>query len=419
MEKRKDGNAIATEVSNDDKEKGGEDGTEQEEVQEHLKDDDDGFTCGAYFAVLPATPTVTPDQLWEACQQVSAAQQQGYRQVEWRFRRTCSLNHPQLDRPLQYLEVSGMVPNEASCRDVVDALLLQDQVVGNAELVLCLEGTEIPLMPVELPMDGSLESLERYGVVGISHAVPTNNSNDDETGSDLLKHVLDHAVRRFETLYEKLASSSSSSQSSVRRYREIMQRDFNRFDFRLDLPVPREYDGSTNEGDDSAPCWKVLEERGSWMPLITSALGIDAVRVKCGCVVSLPGAHEQYWHSDGVHVGPALSLGRTNETVHPSHALCVFVPLLTLTNETGGTEFWAGSHKYDTLLSKKGEQALPGGTIGIVQQGDAIVYDYRVVHRGMANTSGIARPIAYYLYAKEGYESVEDQNFVQNSIWDE
>jgi Phytanoyl-CoA dioxygenase (PhyH) len=417
MEKHKDGNPTATDVSNDDKEKDGEEEKEREEVQEHLKDDDARFTCGAYVAVLPATPAVTPDQLWEACQQVSAAQQQGCRQVEWRFRRTCSLQHPQLDRPLQYLEVSGMVSNEASCRDVVNALLRLDQMVGNAELVMCLPGTEIPLMPVELPVDGSLESLEACGVVGISNAVPNNNS-DDSDDSDLLKEVLDYAVRRFEALYEKLASSSASSQSSVRRYREIMQRDFNRFDFRLDLPVPG--DGGSNDDGDGAPCWKTLEERGAWMPLIRSALGSndDVVRVKCGCVLSLPGAREQYWHSDGVHVGPARSLGRTTETVHPPHAICVFVPLLPLTAETGGTEFWAGSHKYDKLLSKKGEQAVPGGTIGIVQRGDAIVYDYRVVHRGMANTSGVARPIAYYLYAKKGHESVEDQNFVQQSIWD-
>jgi Phytanoyl-CoA dioxygenase (PhyH) len=412
MEKHKDGNSTAAEVGNDDKEKGV---VEQElEGEEHLKDDA-RFSCGAYVAVLPATPAVTPDQLWEACQQVSAEQQDC--QIKWRFRRTCSLQHPQLDRPLQYLEVSGMVSSEASCRDVVNALLRQDQVVGNAELVMCLPGTEIPLMTVELPMDGSLESLEACGVVGISHAVP-NTNDGNESDHDLLKGVLDYAVRRFEMLYEKLASSSSSSQSSVRRYREIVQRDVNRFDFRLDLPVPGQ--GGANEDDDRVPCWKALEERGAWMPLITSALGSnDVVRVKCGCVLSLPGAREQYWHSDGVHVGPALSLRRSAETVHPPHALCVFVPLLPLTNETGGTEFWAGSHRYDTLLSKKGEQALPGGTIGIVTWGDAIVYDYRVVHRGMANTSTIARPIAYYLYAKKGYESVEDQNFVPQSIWDD
>jgi ectoine hydroxylase-related dioxygenase (phytanoyl-CoA dioxygenase family) len=227
--------------------------------------------------------------------------------------------------------------------------------------------------------------------------------------------VLEYAVRRFEVLYERLASSRSNH----RRYREIMQRDPNRFDFRLDLPVPG--DNNDDNNSNSGPCWKALEEKGAWMSLIRSALGIDVVRVKCGCVLSLPGADEQYWHSDGVHVGPALSIRRTRTTetaASPPHALCVFVPLLPLTAETGGTEFWAGSHKYDRLLQKKGEQALPGGTVGIVTLGSAVVYDYRVVHRGMANTSSSARPIAYFLYAAKGHESVEDQNFVEQSLWD-
>jgi ectoine hydroxylase-related dioxygenase (phytanoyl-CoA dioxygenase family) len=142
------------------------------------------------------------------------------------------------------------------------------------------------------------------------------------------------------------------------------------------------------------------------------------VRVKVGCVVSLPGAGEQYWHSDGAHAAAVDVDSGSAIDMDPPAALCVFVPLVDLTDETGCTEFWSGSHRYRRLLQKRGEQALPGGTLGRVRRGEAVAYDYRVVHRGTANRSGAARPIAYYLYARRGCEAVEDRNFVPRSIWD-
>jgi ectoine hydroxylase-related dioxygenase (phytanoyl-CoA dioxygenase family) len=138
--------------------------------------------------------------------------------------------------------------------------------------------------------------------------------------------------------------------------------------------------------------------------------------VKCGCVLSLPSCGMQYWHSDGIHRGKSADFD--SNSAAPTHALCVFVPLVDLTESTGCTEFWAGSQKYSKLLQKGGEQSLPGGTLGLLNKGDALLYDYRTIHRGTANSSQSIRPVCYFLYARDGYEDVEDQNFRNESVFD-
>ena len=122
----------------------------------------------------------------------------------------------------------------------------------------------------------------------------------------------------------------------------------------------------------------------------------------------------------------------------PPHAICVFVPLIDLTETNGYTvrnsafpvccsraplssrcccqEFWAGTHGYDGLLEKKGAQALPGGTKGITPAGSCLCYDFRNVHRGMPNTSSERRPILYFVYSHAGFS--EGRNFrVGNSVF--
>jgi hypothetical protein len=325
------------------------------------------------------------------------------------------------------LEISGLVQDEAVCQQLAHALeQLFPKEVGSAELLLVLEATVIPVLSADLSMDGSTASLDRCGVVGIRN---TSSSSSHSAYTAALDQVLEHAVKWFETLYSRLVelqTRPSSPQSSTKfRYREIMQRDKYRFDFVLDDTLSN--DGVNREDNDagasSVCCWDTLEREGKWMDLIHEALGDDAVRVKVGCVLSLPGALEQYWHSDGEHrrsskgeQGPEMGPGGARND--PPTVLCVFVPLVQLTEETGCTEFWSGSHRYDRLLAKKGEHALPGGTMGLVERGDAVAYDYRIVHRGTANRSDRARPIAYYLYARRGCESVEDRNFVPRSIWE-
>lgn len=81
----------------------------------------------------------------------------------------------------------------------------------------------------------------------------------------------------------------------------------------------------------------------------------------------------------------------------PCHAVNVFTPLVDMTLQHGPTEFCLGSHvlgqedwdrRYiETPLQKKG---VP------------VMFDYRLGHRGLANTSKDPRPIVYCTYARAG-----------------
>ena len=204
-----------------------------------------------------------------------------------------------------------------------------------------------------------------------------------------------------------------------------MQRDPNRYDCQLSGTLSLQ-----GPADPAAPAWEALARDGPWLPLVRRLLERDGqtMRVyRCGCVVSLPGAGEQYWHSDGAHQGPGAGwppaeaadrCGWAEAAAAPPHNLCVFVPLVDLTHTNGYTEFWAGSQHYDGLLAKKGAQALPGGTAGILPAGSALLYDFRTIHRGMPNASAKRRPILYFVYAHEGWAETRNFATAVGSVFD-
>jgi hypothetical protein len=72
----------------------------------------------------------------------------------------------------------------------------------------------------------------------------------------------------------------------------------------------------------------------------------------------------------------------------------VFVPLIDLTLRNGPTEFVSGSHilGYDDFDRSK-------VVIPEVAAGTPIIFDYRLGHRGLSNTSNVCRPIVYCTYA--------------------
>lgn len=348
-------------------------------------------TFGVYFSILPALPSIPPSSLKDECllikEEYNSSCDSG-EGLEWTHDRIAELNHPQLSEPLAFLEISGKLSTatsvENACQSIVDRLNAKSSIVGNAEFLLALAGTPIPLLDCQLPQGQSKEIFNQYGLV----ALPNSVGSVDE----LYLHTVGTFNRFYEVLQEK---------GGRKHFKEIMQRDNNRFDFRIDL-------------EDDNTVWQDVEMNSKWLPLVGEILG-DFMRVKCGCVLSLPGTGEQYWHSDGVHAGQSASFDSSE--AESSNSICVFVPLIDLSAETGYTEFWAGSHRYSKLLSKKGEQALPGGTLGIISKGDCLLYDYRTVHRGMPNTSTMPRPVVYYLYAKKSSCDVEDQNFTNESLF--
>lgn len=203
-------------------------------------------------------------------------------------------------------------------------------------------------------------------------------------------------------------------------YHELVQRSPGRFD------VPFQ------EGD-LLPLWGEggsLSPEVPWRDLVHALLGPEARPAFCGVVFSRPGSPAQQWHIDSPHEGLEH---------RPAHALNILVALADIPPEAGATELARGSHRLTNHLARpwlghdalvyQGEPeitpevlAAPGDAWDPVaartgaramRAGDAVCFDDRILHRGLANASPAERWVAYfsYLRPRPGLEAVADTHF--------
>ena len=98
---------------------------------------------------------------------------------------------------------------------------------------------------------------------------------------------------------------------------------------------------------------------------------------------SRPGAGDQDWHTDGAHADAPRAGG-----AGAPYAVCVFVPLIDLDEGTGCTQFWPGTHADRELAGFGPASVVLGAAVApYVAAGSAVLYDYRLMHRGLANRS--------------------------------
>ena len=147
-----------------------------------------------------------------------------------------------------------------------------------------------------------------------------------------------------------------------------------------------------------------------WQPLIQKLLGDDAILLFQGVVISEPGSDAQRPHMDGGHL--YQSTHGYEQAQNPPHCLNVFVPLVDVTEENGPTEFWPGSH-----MLTQARAAFAGVTPSVSlagARGDAIVFDYRVVHRGRENVAETTRPVLYLTSCRSWFRDA--QNFPEERL---
>jgi hypothetical protein len=145
-----------------------------------------------------------------------------------------------------------------------------------------------------------------------------------------------------------------------------------------------------------------------------------------GVVHSFPRSHPdnpvpdaQLWHRDGPSVF-------TNQH-HVSHCINVFVPLINVSTANGTTEFVPGTHD-DRLFEQVAGDVVETAEQDPAKQhklavradvkaGTAIVFDTRVLHRGLANASMQERPVLYFTMAREWFTEqhmFQTESIVQN-----
>ena len=146
-----------------------------------------------------------------------------------------------------------------------------------------------------------------------------------------------------------------------------------------------------------------------------------------GCLFSLPGAKEQLWHIDGEHLftsEAAFSLSGRQEveffrndghvdSILPAHCLNIFVPLVDMESDNGGTEFCLGSHFHTKFFSDdivwqnsqwKDRIGFKGDVLTLkVNAGEVLAFDYRVLHRALDHKGREVRPVLYYTFTKRWF----------------
>lgn len=186
---------------------------------------------------------------------------------------------------------------------------------------------------------------------------------------------------------------------SAAGYDEIVQRSPGRWD----VPVSPDEFG-------------VIESRMPWHEYITVILGTDAEHSFSGVVSSDPGSPAQRWHTDSPHI-------RADHG--DAHALNVLIALQDIPLDMGPTEVASGSHRLTNHLANPSLVAedliyqdvdtpperlaagtdlpVPETSSRALSAGTALIFDDRLLHRGLANRSDQVRHVAYFSYRKRGY----------------
>lgn len=214
----------------------------------------------------------------------------------------------------------------------------------------------------------------------------------------LIDQLLSVSHERIQVVMDALKDKPIGIGSAA-GYDEVVQRSPGRWD----LPIsPAEF--GINEGD--LP----------WWPLVVTSLGPDAEHSFSGVVYSESDTPAQEWHIDSPHE----SLEHL-----PPHALNVLVALQDVSMEMGPTEFARGSHRLTNHLANQSlvrdeliyqhatttPDMLVAGTneplattaVDAMPTGTWVLFDDRVMHRGLSNQSSTTRYMAYFSYRKRGY----------------
>ena len=226
-------------------------------------------------------------------------------------------------------------------------------------------------------------------------------------------HMLEVSLRRSDQVMSALGAQSIGIGSAA-GFDEVVQRSPGRWD----VPIsPSEFG---------------VDERDlPWWPLIAAVLGEDAEHSFSGVVYSDPGSPAQYWHIDSPHV---------TEDHLPAHALNVMIALHDTPLSMGPTELARGSHRLTNHLQNPAlvsdklvyqhettapeqlvaqtEQVVPEGFSSALTAGSCLIFDDRILHRGLGNTSNSRRSMVYFSYRLAGYS--ENTHFeAQRSVYDE
>lgn len=139
------------------------------------------------------------------------------------------------------------------------------------------------------------------------------------------------------------------------------------------------------------------------LPLLKFLLGKTMIVNSLGSVFSLPGSEDQHIHRDmpNVYVTETNKGNDDGWLAHaPPYAITVGIPLIPITELTGNTRFWPGTH-HTTIETN--DPNLGKGVDFTCDIGSCVLFDYRIIHTGVANKSDQIRPLLYSVYSRDWF----------------
>ena len=250
------------------------------------------------------------------------------------------------------------------------------------------------------------EILNEYGLVVFKELFKPDEIRPLKEPAEELLSCLESKLKR-----RKINYKNSSSIYENFAFTEVAGRQSGRIDSRLGLPK------TTNQtvapefyGSPSTPCTLSLSEitgNKQLQKAVEKILGSDATLTYAGLIYSFPGSEDQNFHQDGIPLFPDdLDLQL------PPYALNVFIPVHELSRDMGLTEFFPSSNKAAEfnrlskldLIRESTHSSRSKKKVATIQPllsvGDALFYDYRVCHRGVANRSQFTRTMLYVMYSR-------------------
>eukprot|EP00793_Prasinoderma_coloniale_P001387 PRCOL_00005162-RA len=157
-----------------------------------------------------------------------------------------------------------------------------------------------------------------------------------------------------------------------------------------------------------------------WMDLGRRLLGGEPTVAYMGVLWTTPSAQSQQFHADGrplfaegldVQAEGAGPQGPPQFDL-PPYAINVFMPLVDVDGTNGPTEFIPRSHRH----------GYPKGPVKParvdLKAGDALLFDFRVVHRGAGNTGDLPPPVLYTVLCRPWFRDTVNWPQVVRKYWE-
>lgn len=136
--------------------------------------------------------------------------------------------------------------------------------------------------------------------------------------------------------------------------------------------------------------------------LLSSSMSIPWRMMNAGILTALPGASAQDWHRD---IAAGL-FGESLDIALPDYLFTAIMPLEIVTREQG-SELVLRSHKIVTADLDPQKDVERVAAFG--DPGDVVLFNGKVIHRGLPNPTNATRSLLYMVYAAEWFEAGRDQ----------